>query len=59
MYGFSDPTIKQLIVELPNAEKCTSYVLKDFGENNGNNANNQSDEEHDQDDVDSDEDSDD
>jgi len=30
MYGFSDPTIKMLIQELPNADKCESYEWKEF-----------------------------
>lgn len=30
MFGFSDPTVKMLIQELPNAEKCTSYQWKEF-----------------------------
>ncbi len=30
MYGFSDNTIKMLIQELPDAEKCSSYIWQDF-----------------------------
>lgn len=30
MYGFSDNTIKMLIQELPEAEKCASYIWQDF-----------------------------
>lgn len=30
MYGFSDNTIKMLIQELPEAEKCSSYIWQDF-----------------------------
>ncbi|PRP87395.1 chromodomain helicase hrp1 [Planoprotostelium fungivorum] len=31
MFSFSDPTIKMLIQELPNANRCASYIWKDFG----------------------------
>jgi len=30
MFGFSDPTVKMLIQELPNARKCLNYIWKDF-----------------------------
>lgn len=30
MFGFSDPTVKMLIQELPNARKCNNYLWKDF-----------------------------
>lgn len=30
MFGFSDPVIKMLIQELPNAEKCQQYAFKAF-----------------------------
>ena len=30
MFGFSDPLVKMLIQELPDARKCTSYQWKDF-----------------------------
>jgi len=30
MYGFSDPTIKMLIQELPNADKCSTYQWQTF-----------------------------
>jgi hypothetical protein len=30
MYGYSDPTVKMLIQELPNSEKCDQYVWQNF-----------------------------
>eukprot|EP01114_Cavostelium_apophysatum_P015128 TRINITY_DN4061_c0_g1_i1.p1 TRINITY_DN4061_c0_g1~~TRINITY_DN4061_c0_g1_i1.p1 ORF type:complete len:2056 (-),score=800.22 TRINITY_DN4061_c0_g1_i1:68-6235(-) len=30
MYGFSDPTVKMLIQELPNSRLCKNYQWKDF-----------------------------
>jgi len=30
MYGFSDPSVKMLIQELPDARKCSTYQWKDF-----------------------------
>eukprot|EP01116_Phalansterium_solitarium_P005921 TRINITY_DN181_c0_g3_i1.p1 TRINITY_DN181_c0_g3~~TRINITY_DN181_c0_g3_i1.p1 ORF type:complete len:1275 (+),score=555.76 TRINITY_DN181_c0_g3_i1:199-3825(+) len=30
MYGFADLTVKMLIQELPNANKCAGYIWKDF-----------------------------
>ncbi len=29
-FGFSNPTISKLIQELPNVDKCTSYIKKEF-----------------------------
>jgi len=30
MYGYSDPTVRMLFQELPNAEKCENYQWQDF-----------------------------
>lgn len=30
MFGFSDPTVKMLIQELPNARLCKGYQWKEF-----------------------------
>jgi len=30
MYGFSDPTVRMLIQELDNSDKCTAYKKREF-----------------------------